>query len=55
MINMLAACAMIIKPIICACVFDAKGKTFRDDFYAEYKANRAAMPDDLVSADRADP
>ena len=30
-----------------ACVFDAKGKTFRDDIYAEYKANRAAMPDDL--------
>ena len=31
-----------------ACVFDAKGKTFRDDWYAEYKANRAAMPDDLA-------
>ncbi len=31
----------------CACVFDAKGKTFRDDLYPEYKANRAAMPDDL--------
>ncbi len=31
----------------CACVFDAKGKTFRDDIYPEYKANRAAMPDDL--------
>lgn len=31
----------------CACVFDAKGKTFRDDMYSEYKANRAAMPDDL--------
>ena len=30
-----------------ACVFDAKGKTFRDDWYPEYKANRAAMPDDL--------
>ena len=32
-----------------ACVFDAKGKTFRDDLYAEYKANRAAMPEDLVA------
>jgi DNA polymerase-1 len=32
-----------------ACVFDAKGKTFRDDWYPEYKANRAAMPDDLVA------
>ncbi len=31
-----------------ACVFDAKGKTFRDDLYHEYKANRAAMPDDLI-------
>ena len=30
-----------------ACVFDAKGKTFRDDLYPEYKANRTAMPDDL--------
>lgn len=31
-----------------ACIFDAKGKTFRNDLYQEYKANRAAMPDDLV-------
>jgi DNA polymerase-1 len=31
-----------------ACVFDAKGRTFRDDMYAEYKANRKAMPDDLA-------
>jgi DNA polymerase I len=30
-----------------AVVFDAKGKTFRDDIYPEYKANRASMPDDL--------
>ena len=28
-------------------VFDAKGKTFRDDMYKEYKANRPPMPDDL--------
>jgi DNA polymerase I len=28
-------------------VFDAPGKTFRDDLYAEYKAHRAPMPDDL--------
>lgn len=28
-------------------VFDAKGKTFRDDMYSEYKANRPPMPDDL--------
>ena len=32
-----------------ACVFDAKGKTFRDDWYPAYKANRSAMPDDLVA------
>ena len=31
-----------------ACVFDAKGKTFRDDWYAEYKATRTAMPPDLA-------
>src|SRR5512139_566654 len=31
-----------------ACVFDAKGKTFRDDWYPEYKAHRTPMPDDLV-------
>ena len=30
-------------------VFDAKGKTFRDDYYPEYKANRPSMPDDLRS------
>ncbi|MBA5764072.1 DNA polymerase I [Vibrio sp. 404] len=30
-----------------AVVFDAKGKTFRDDMYSEYKANRPPMPDDL--------
>ncbi|WP_025733704.1 DNA polymerase I [Carnimonas nigrificans] len=30
-----------------AVVFDAKGKTFRDDLYSDYKANRPPMPDDL--------
>ncbi len=30
-----------------AVIFDAPGKTFRDDMYPEYKANRASMPDDL--------
>jgi DNA polymerase I len=30
-----------------AVVFDAKGKTFRDDWYPEYKAHRPPMPDDL--------
>ncbi len=31
-----------------ACVFDAKGKTFREDAYPDYKANRPAMPEDLA-------
>ena len=30
-----------------AMIFDAKGKTFRDDMFPQYKANRASMPDDL--------
>jgi len=30
-----------------ACIFDAKGKTFRDDMYPAYKEHRAPMPDDL--------
>ena len=32
-----------------ACIFDAKGKTFREDDYPEYKANRPSMPEDLAS------
>ena len=32
-----------------ACVFDAKGKTFRDDLYPDYKANRPPMPEDLAA------
>ena len=32
-----------------AAVFDPKGKTFRDDIYPEYKANRQAMPEDLAA------
>ena len=30
-------------------MFDAKGKTFRDDLYPQYKANRPSMPDELAS------
>ncbi|MBP7626440.1 MAG: DNA polymerase I [Zoogloea sp.] len=30
-----------------ACVFDAKGKTFRDDWFPDYKSHRPPMPDDL--------
>ena len=36
------------KPEHFAVVFDAPGKTFRDDWYPQYKANRAAIPDDLA-------
>ena len=32
-----------------ACVFDAKGGTFRDDIYPEYKGHRPSMPEDLAS------
>ena len=35
------------KPDYFAVVFDAPGRTFRDDLYTEYKANRKSMPDDL--------
>src|SRR6185437_1125505 len=37
------------KPDQFAVVFDAKGKTFRDDWYPQYKATRTAMPDELGS------
>ena len=48
-LNMLRKLAADYKAQARACVFDAKGKTFRDEQYAEYKANRASMPDDLSS------
>src|SRR6185369_8901560 len=48
-LNMLRKLAADYKAQARACVFDAKGKTFRDEVYAEYKANRARMPDDLAA------
>src|SRR5438552_14226392 len=36
------------KPDYFAVVFDAPGKTFRDDWYPQYKANRSPMPDNLT-------
>ena len=36
------------EPTHMAVIFDAKGKTFRDEFYAEYKAQRPPAPPDLV-------
>ena len=47
-INMLRRLRTDFPASHCACVFDAKGKTFRDDHFPEYKANRPAMPDDLA-------
>ncbi|HEY5898411.1 MAG TPA: DNA polymerase I [Burkholderiales bacterium] len=46
-LNMLRKLATDYKAQARACVFDAKGKTFRDDVYPQYKATRSAMPDDL--------
>jgi DNA polymerase-1 len=47
-IGMLRTLRQQVQADYLACVFDAKGRTFRDDMYAEYKANRKAMPDDLA-------
>ncbi|MEM5343049.1 DNA polymerase I [Paraburkholderia azotifigens] len=46
-INMLRRMRKEVTAEYSACVFDAKGKTFRDDWYPQYKANRPSMPEDL--------
>jgi len=46
-LNMLRRLLADHKADYLACVFDARGKTFRDEMYAQYKANRPPMPDDL--------
>jgi len=46
-LNMLSKLIKDEQPDKIAVVFDAKGKTFRNDIYPEYKANRPPMPDDL--------
>lgn len=46
-INMLRRLIKDYQPEHMAVVFDARGKTFRDDLYAEYKANRPSMPEEL--------
>ncbi|OIQ47528.1 MAG: DNA polymerase I [Gammaproteobacteria bacterium MedPE] len=46
-INMLRSLINQYKPSNMVVVFDAKGPTFRNDMYSEYKANRPPMPDDL--------
>ena len=46
-INMIRKLLKDYEPDHIAVVFDARGKTFRDDMYADYKANRPPMPDEL--------
>ena len=48
-VNMLRSLVKQYSPTHIAVIFDAKGKTFRDDIYPEYKANRPPMPDELRS------
>ena len=47
-VNMLRKLLHQHQPQYVAVIFDAKGKTFRDELFAEYKANRPPMPDDLA-------
>jgi len=47
--NMLRRLVADYQPDVMVVVFDAKGKTFRDDIYKEYKSNRPPMPDDMRS------
>ena len=49
MVSMLQALRREVRADYAACIFDAPGKTFRDDWYPDYKAHRAPMPDDLRS------
>lgn len=48
-VNMLRSLIKKYNPSHMAVVFDAKGKTFRNELYEEYKAHRPPMPDDLRS------
>ncbi len=48
-INMLRTLIKEYGPDYIAVVFDAKGKTFRDELFEQYKANRPPMPDELRS------
>jgi len=48
-LNMLQRLRKDIPADYIACVFDAKGKTFRDELYPEYKAHRPSMPEDLAA------
>jgi DNA polymerase-1 len=47
-LNMLRRLTKDVQADYSACVFDAKGKTFREEVYPDYKSNRPPMPDDLA-------
>ena len=46
-LNMLKSLILQVQPSHIAVVFDAKGKTFRDEMFEQYKSHRPPMPDDL--------
>ncbi|MBF1215815.1 MAG: DNA polymerase I, partial [Haemophilus parainfluenzae] len=46
-LNMLKSLISQVQPSHIAVVFDAKGKTFRDEMFEQYKSHRPPMPDDL--------
>ncbi|MCB1938112.1 MAG: DNA polymerase I, partial [Rhodocyclaceae bacterium] len=48
-LNMLRRLDADYKADYRACVFDAKGKTFRDEWFPDYKSNRPPMPEDLAA------
>ena len=48
-VNMLRRMRKEVTAEYSACVFDAKGKTFRDDWYPDYKAHRPSMPEPLAA------
>ena len=48
-VNMLRKLVSDHKAEYAACIFDARGKTFRDDLYPEYKSHRPPMPEDLAA------
>jgi len=48
-VNMLRKLVSDYKAEYAACIFDARGKTFRDDLYPEYKSHRPPMPEDLAA------
>ena len=48
MVAMLKRAIQDVNPEHAACVFDAKGDTFRNEWYPQYKAQRAPMPEDLA-------